>query len=199
MKQKHGAGYTCALKENFKIDDIELINFVNLNEDEKNIVLGMRNHKTVRRWMYNSRIISPQEHYRFIKSLKKDSKNFYFLVKRQNKPIGVVYLTRVDFMNGNGYLGLYANPLSREKKIGTVLGSILLKLVFDIVGLHTLKLEVIEDNERAIHLYKKLGFVEEGRLREFVFRDGKWKDVIVMGMTEEKYREKHAKKAQSKG
>lgn len=180
------------LKKNFKIDDVELINFVNLDKDEKNIVLRMRNHEAVRKWMYNNKIIQPQEHYRFIKSLKKDSKNFYFLVRRgQDKPVGVVCLTRVDFMNRNGYLGLYANPFSREKKIGTILGSILLKLAFDIAGLHTLKLEVIEDNNRAIHLYKKLGFIEEGRLREFVFRDGKWKDVIIMGITEEEYRRKH--------
>ncbi|MEM1689050.1 MAG: UDP-4-amino-4,6-dideoxy-N-acetyl-beta-L-altrosamine N-acetyltransferase [Candidatus Hadarchaeales archaeon] len=189
MKQKHGNLANLRLKK-FKIDDIELINFVNLNKDEKNIVLKMRNHDTVRKWMYNNRIISPHEHYRFIWSLKKDSKNFYFLVRRQNKFMGVVYLTRVDFMNRNGYLGLYANPFFSEKKIGTILGNILLKLAFDIAGLHTLKLEVIEDNERAIHLYKKLGFVEEGRLREFVFRDGKWKDVIIMGMTEEEYRRK---------
>ncbi len=27
-----------------------------------------------------------------------------------------------------------------------------------------------------------MGFEEEGRLREFVFKDGRWKDVIVMGM-----------------
>ncbi|MEM2618813.1 MAG: UDP-4-amino-4,6-dideoxy-N-acetyl-beta-L-altrosamine N-acetyltransferase [Candidatus Hadarchaeales archaeon] len=180
-----------ALQRNFKIDEIELINFVNLNKNERNIVLRMRNHEEVRKWMYNDKIIPLEEHYRFIRSLKKDSKNFYFLVRRQNRPIGVVCLTGVDLRNRSGYLGLYANPFSRGGKVGRILGSTLLKLAFDVAKLHTLKLEVIEDNERAIHLYKKLGFVEEGRLREFVFRDGKWKDVIVMGMTKEEYRRKY--------
>ncbi|MDW8097566.1 MAG: GNAT family N-acetyltransferase, partial [Aquificaceae bacterium] len=55
-------------------------------------------------------------------------------------------------------------------------------LAFEVAKLHTLKLEVIEDNERAISFYKRMGFVEEGRLREFVFKEGRWKDVIVMGM-----------------
>jgi sialic acid synthase SpsE len=42
--------------------------------------------------------------------------------------------------------------------------------------------EVIETNERAISFYKKTGFSEEGRLKEFVFKDGRWLDVIVMGI-----------------
>jgi len=43
-------------------------------------------------------------------------------------------------------------------------------------------LEVFEDNTAAINLYKNFGFQEEGRLKEFIFKDGKWKDVIIMGM-----------------
>ncbi|MGB9874387.1 MAG: GNAT family N-acetyltransferase [Hydrogenobacter sp.] len=42
---------------------------------------------------------------------------------------------------------------------------------------------MIETNERAINFYKRMGFREEGRLREFVFKEGRWLDVIVMGMT----------------
>jgi UDP-4-amino-4,6-dideoxy-N-acetyl-beta-L-altrosamine N-acetyltransferase len=40
----------------------------------------------------------------------------------------------------------------------------------------------METNERAINFYRKTGFSEEGRLKEFVFKDGKWLDVIVMGI-----------------
>lgn len=55
-------------------------------------------------------------------------------------------------------------------------------LAFDTAHLHTLKAEVIETNKRAINFYKKSGFSEEGRLKEFVFKDGKWQDVIVIGI-----------------
>jgi UDP-4-amino-4,6-dideoxy-N-acetyl-beta-L-altrosamine N-acetyltransferase len=55
--------------------------------------------------------------------------------------------------------------------------------------LHTLKLEVLENNERAINFFKKLGFKEEGRLREFVFKEDIWYDAIIMGITEKEYKE----------
>ena len=49
-------------------------------------------------------------------------------------------------------------------------------------GLRKLTLRVFEDNVHAIGLYRSLGFVEEGRLREDVLRaDGHYSDTIFMG------------------
>jgi RimJ/RimL family protein N-acetyltransferase len=50
-------------------------------------------------------------------------------------------------------------------------------------GAHKLNLEVWPHNERAIALYKKMGFVEEGRLRHhYRRRNGELWDAIVMGL-----------------
>jgi RimJ/RimL family protein N-acetyltransferase len=49
-------------------------------------------------------------------------------------------------------------------------------------GVHKLSLEVFAHNEAAIALYRKLGFVEEGRLRKQYRRtSGEFWDVVVMG------------------
>lgn len=176
------------LREDLEISGVTLLNFTNLDEKEKEMILRWRNSEEIRRWMFTDHIISLEEHLRFIDSLRNDNKNFYFLAKRASEYLGIISLTRVDLRNRNAYLGIYANPEKKIAGAGSMLGETLLKLAFDVVKLHTLKLEVFEDNERAIALYRKLGFSEEGRLREFVFRGGKWKDVIVMGITEEEYR-----------
>ncbi|MCS7195771.1 MAG: UDP-4-amino-4,6-dideoxy-N-acetyl-beta-L-altrosamine N-acetyltransferase, partial [Aquificaceae bacterium] len=133
-------------------------------------------------WMYTDHEISRGEHEEFIESLKRDKKSYYYLVYKKGEPIGVLSLTRVDFRNRNAHFGIYANPEERVHGAGIVLEKSAMALAFEVAKLHTLKLEVIEDNERAINFYKRMGFVEEGRLREFVFKNGKWKDVIVMGM-----------------
>ncbi len=39
-------------------------------------------------------------------------------------------------------------------------------------------------NERAIHLYKKLGFILEGRKREVVYMNRKYYDSVEFGMLE---------------
>jgi diamine N-acetyltransferase len=55
--------------------------------------------------------------------------------------------------------------------------------VFGQTACHRLCLEVFPDNQRARHVYRSLGFVEEGVLRESVLRlDGARSDQILMSV-----------------
>ena len=47
-------------------------------------------------------------------------------------------------------------------------------------GLHRLELTVMEQNQAGLALYKKRGFVIEGRLRDSVYVDGKYVDMYSM-------------------
>ena len=53
---------------------------------------------------------------------------------------------------------------------------------FDTLNLNRIYLRVFEDNARAIRCYQKVGFVEEGRLRQDDYRDGAFRDTLLMGM-----------------
>jgi UDP-4-amino-4,6-dideoxy-N-acetyl-beta-L-altrosamine N-acetyltransferase len=171
------------LRTNIELEEAILINYVNLSDEEKEMVRNWRNHETIRKWMYQEHIISPEEHAEFVQKLKQDTKNFYWLVKsKDDLYLGMISLNRVDSRNKNAYLGIYANPDRKMARAGNVLVKCLKKLAFNIAGLHTLRLEVTSNNERAINFYKRSGFSEEGKLREFVLKDEKWHDVIVMGM-----------------
>lgn len=48
-------------------------------------------------------------------------------------------------------------------------------------GFHRLELGCMAHNQRAFHLYRKLGFLEEGRKREVYFVNGEYVDEIIMG------------------
>ncbi|KAH8998699.1 acyl-CoA N-acyltransferase [Lactarius akahatsu] len=53
---------------------------------------------------------------------------------------------------------------------------------FKELGLHRVQLTVHETNERAIAAYRKVGFVEEGRLRKGLWKGGKFIDIILMSI-----------------
>ena len=65
---------------------------------------------------------------------------------------------------------------------GTDVMRLLLRYAFEELNLHRLWLDTFAYNDRAIALYRGLGFVEEGRLREQLLRDGRRHDVILMGL-----------------
>ena len=171
------------IRNDFDISDVKIVNFLNLSREEREMVLDWRNHENIRKWMYSDNSISLDEHINFIDRLVRDTNNYYWVVKNKDgNYFGTIYLNRTDFKNKHAYIGIYANPYNEIKNKGYLLIQSIKSLAFEIAGLHTLKLEVIDNNQKAINFYKKSGFAEEGRLKEFVFKDEQWHDVIVMGI-----------------
>lgn len=77
---------------------------------------------------------------------------------------------------------------SKSKGTGLELIEALMKYVFEVLRVNRLWLDVFTDNERAIHLYKKLGMVHEGTLRQS-YKDysGKFRDQMIFSMLNEEY------------
>lgn len=53
---------------------------------------------------------------------------------------------------------------------------------FSELNLHRVSLTVFEYNPRAIRTYEECGFQHEGRIRQFMLRDGKRWDALQMGL-----------------
>lgn len=94
----------------------------------------------------------------------------------------------LDFWNGDrkriqhtGEFGMGVLPNYRDLGIGTCLINVLLKWAKANPMIEKVKLAVFASNHRGIHLYKKMGFIEEGRrIAEIKMADGNYFDVIEM-------------------
>jgi putative acetyltransferase len=78
-------------------------------------------------------------------------------------------------------LGMAVRDDWHGRGVGTALMRACIDLADNWLNLHKLELEVFVDNAPAIHLYEKFGFVTEGRLIDYAFRDGRYVDVFMMG------------------
>jgi len=96
-----------------------------------------------------------------------------------------------------GMTGLHrARPEDRGAELGIMIGDksfwsngygtdaiqTLLRFAFDQMNMHKVALGVFEFNERAQVCYRKCGFIEEGRAREEYFQDGRYWDIVRMGI-----------------
>jgi RimJ/RimL family protein N-acetyltransferase len=70
----------------------------------------------------------------------------------------------------------------RSQGYGTDAMLTLLRFAFYEMNLNKVTLGVFEINPRAMAVYKKCGFVEEGRGREEHYQDGRYIDVVRMGV-----------------
>lgn len=64
---------------------------------------------------------------------------------------------------------------------------LILNYAFWELNLHRVGLDVITYNHRAIALYEKMGFQEEGRIREAVSRQGQHFDLLLMGILDREW------------
>jgi RimJ/RimL family protein N-acetyltransferase len=96
-----------------------------------------------------------------------------------------------------GNCGLHrGRPEDRHAELGILIGEkdyqsngygtdtvmTLVRFAFDQMNLNKVSLGVFEFNERAQAVYHKCGFVEEGRAREEYFQDGRYWDIVRMGV-----------------
>ncbi|MGE6163086.1 GNAT family N-acetyltransferase [Aeromonas salmonicida] len=95
-----------------------------------------------------------------------------------------------------GQISLHMEPNPRRKHVagigmgvrddwaGKGVGSALMAAALDLadnwLNLHRIELTVFVDNEAALALYRKFGFVEEGLARDYAFRQGRYVDVFYM-------------------
>lgn len=65
---------------------------------------------------------------------------------------------------------------------GTETMRLLLRHAFRTLNLRRVFLRVHSDNLHAVRTYEKVGFVHEGRLRQAVYRDGEFYDLLMMSI-----------------
>lgn len=86
------------------------VNFVLLSQAELLEVLGWRNHPSVRKYLNNNDLIQENEHLSFCYNLNNNNEKFYWLVKKNNKPIGVLNIINVDYSERTCESGFYLVP-----------------------------------------------------------------------------------------
>jgi RimJ/RimL family protein N-acetyltransferase len=91
-------------------------------------------------------------------------------------------------MHSASFRVFIGDKASWDKGIGTECARLMLRYGFDKLNLNRVWLGVNATNERAVRAYEKAGFVREGVLRQEQFRNGRFYDVIRMGVLRDEYR-----------
>ena len=118
-----------------------------------------------------------------LKDIIESEESIFVVAKHDDKIVGNLSFTR-DTKFRTKHSGVIGIAML-EEYCGIGLGTELMKILFtwtDSNGIKRSELQVDSDNYRAIALYKKMGFEEEGVLKKHKYMgNGKYKDSIIMG------------------
>ena len=80
----------------------------------------------------------------------------------------------------SAWLGIAVHDEFHGRGCGVALMKALLDLADRWIGLVRVDLEADATNEKAIDMYRRFGFVEEGRQKKAYFAEGGWEDAVLM-------------------
>lgn len=106
--------------------------------------------------------------------------------KETDRCLGHVGLYRIDHRIGRAEFAIMIGERSAwGRGIGSSTTRFVLRYGFEQLALQRIELSVLANNDRAIELYRKLGFKQEGLQRRAQYKDGRHLDVILMAILRE--------------
>jgi len=103
--------------------------------------------------------------------------------------IGNTGLHKVEPVNLQAEFGIFiGNKEYWNKGYGSEATKLIVKHGFENLNLNRIYLYVFEDNPRAIATYKGVGFVQEGLLRQAVYKNGRFNNMLLMSILHSEWR-----------
>ena len=132
-----------------------------------------------------------KKRYEKIEKEQDEKKNlFYFTVRMRadDRLVGFARLYWIEWSNASGFVQLgIGDPNDRRHGFGTEVLRLLLRYAFDELNLYRLTAVIPEYNPVALHLFSRVGFVEEVRRRKALNRDGRRWDLLHLGILHEEW------------
>jgi RimJ/RimL family protein N-acetyltransferase len=154
-----------------------MMNFILMQKEDLEFLNETRN-LVAEEYLHDSRKFTLDETYEWF---EKNNPSYWTIWKAEER-IGYFRLSNYSESNKNIYIGSDIHPSFQGKGYGYEAYLQFIPILFNKLNLHKITLEVLSSNLRAIHLYKKIGFVYEGTKRQEVFKNNKYVDSIIMSM-----------------
>jgi len=116
-----------------------------------------------------------------------DEESVQFLPCRDGTPVGFVFLSDIDAHRDHAELGCWVVPDEHGNGYATEAAALCLEHAFDDRGLHKVLARVFEHNDASMRVLDKLGFQQEGRLREHDYIRGEYRDTYLFGLLAEEF------------
>lgn len=102
------------------------------------------------------------------------------VVNGDGRLVGLSSLSQIDWVHRTAEYGVWIGPEHQGAGHGRRATSATVARAFDDLSLRQVRLRVLRGHERAITIYRGLGFVDEGVLVDAVLLDGEPLDLVVM-------------------
>jgi UDP-4-amino-4,6-dideoxy-N-acetyl-beta-L-altrosamine N-acetyltransferase len=171
-----------------------LIELRKLGPEDGERLFQWRSEREVDRWMYQSPPPDFDIHRQWLAAFLADPDRRGWIILQDGKPCGFLMLKGLTSPQQRAEWGWYIGEAdARGRGAGRAAQALGLDIAFGELGLQRVWAEVLAENEAALKAQGAAGFRREGYLRRHAFKDGRFTDVVILGMLREEWAERRAK------
>ena len=111
-----------------------------------------------------------------------DSSERRFVIEVAGEFVGVVELMEIDYIHRNCEIQIIVIKRFRGQDLAQKALRKGIEYAFSILNMHKVYLIVDANNHPAVHIYKKLGFRQEGTMKDHFYTNGQYRDAYFMGI-----------------
>tara|TARA_A100001011_G_scaffold16404_1_gene17108 strand:+ start:122 stop:658 length:537 start_codon:yes stop_codon:yes gene_type:complete len=168
----------------------EKVELTKPSREDMNLLSEWRNNSKFRRYYREYKEKNIDDQLSWFDNIMQNDQSWHHFIARpigEKNIIGVALLNHIHEVNRTGEFGITLGDLNyRGKGYGKDMLITLLKYGFDQLNLNRIWCEVYSNNE-ALHFYRKIGFKDEGVLRQHVYKDGEYLNSILLGMLKSEF------------
>ncbi|MFX1489889.1 MAG: GNAT family N-acetyltransferase [Promethearchaeota archaeon] len=170
----------------------EIIDLFPLNPNHVSLYSKWENNPQVRKYARTAIPMTIEESKKYI--VQSDSKSrkivmFEIWHKRDQKPIGYCEIGDFSWQNRNAYIGFLIGEIEYwGQKIGTELTKLLVDYGFKELNFHKITAEALSANTGSQRCLEKNGFKHQGTLKEDMFVDGEYMDMLLYGILKKEWK-----------
>lgn len=165
-----------------------MIDLRDLQPDDEERLFLWRREPEVDRWMSDAAFSEHEAHRQWFERLRTDPSLRGWVIVRDGKPAGLITLAGLVSHHRRAVFHWFVgDPEARGRGVGRAAQVLGLDKAFGELGLHKVFAEVMADNDGALRIMTAAGFRREGYLRGHVLKDGKPRDVVLLGMLDEEW------------
>lgn len=117
-----------------------------------------------------------------------DRRSLHYAVAGEiDEYLGTVSLKEIDQQNRNAEYAISLRRMAQGKGVGYIATKEILEIAFHELGLEKVYLNVLSENQRAIRLYEKCGFIFEGEFRNHLFLREQYQNLRWYAMLRKEY------------
>lgn len=148
--------------------------------------------QTIVGWMWP---VSKKDEERWYSNFKNSDSSIRYIIETENDGIvGLTGLANIDWKNGTAKgagirvkNGIHANEIAIDAYMT------IFRFAFDELRLNRVSTSAFEDNLVSLRFQEKCGCKLEGIMREAIYRNGTFKNLVIMGILAREYREQASK------